>query len=306
MTANKITMQRLAFVKYLYEAGVHQSKKAEPLCALSVLTFHDAIELFLRISSEHLDISRGQQEPSFMEYWDLINQGLQEKHMKGELTQKESMRRLNKARVSLKHHGTMPSKLDIEAFRSSTTDFFESNTPTIFGTDFRSISLIQVIRSEEVRNSLSKAENLIADGRTRDALVKVAVAFAQVFEEYENRIEKQLGTAFPFDSRIRTASRAEIGWSRLDGNMADFIREVDESICDLRESVRVLSTGIDYRKYARFRSIAPRAYPSDKGYLIAEPVIETEVPPSEDDVRFCIDFVIECAIALQEYDLESE
>jgi len=51
-----------------------------------------------------------------MEYWDLnlIKQGLQKKEMEGELTQKESMRRLNRARVALKHHGTMPSKLDIE------------------------------------------------------------------------------------------------------------------------------------------------------------------------------------------------
>jgi len=70
----------------------------------------------LQISSEHLDIPRGKQEPHFMEYWDLnlIKQGLQKKEMEGELTQKESMRRLNRARVALKHHGTMPSKLDIE------------------------------------------------------------------------------------------------------------------------------------------------------------------------------------------------
>jgi len=80
-------------------------------------------ELFLQLAAEHL----GARTPpdKFMDYWKLV----EPKIPKGGPTQKLSMARLNKARVSLKHHGTLPSKLDIEAFRASTTSFFEERTP---------------------------------------------------------------------------------------------------------------------------------------------------------------------------------
>ena len=41
-------MKRLAFVKHIYKVGVEQSRKPEPFCWLSVLTFHDAVEPFFR------------------------------------------------------------------------------------------------------------------------------------------------------------------------------------------------------------------------------------------------------------------
>jgi hypothetical protein len=40
-------VRRLAFIKYLYAVAIEQSKRPEPLCSASILTFHDAIELFL-------------------------------------------------------------------------------------------------------------------------------------------------------------------------------------------------------------------------------------------------------------------
>lgn len=55
------------------------------------------------------------------------------------------MKRLNKARVQLKHYGTSPSKLDIEAFRATVTNFFDENTPKIFGIDFSSVSLVDLV-----------------------------------------------------------------------------------------------------------------------------------------------------------------
>jgi len=44
---------------------------------------------------------------------------------------------MNKARVALKHHGTFPSRLDIESFRASTASLSEDNTPLVFGVSFR-------------------------------------------------------------------------------------------------------------------------------------------------------------------------
>jgi len=51
-------IKRLAFIKYLYKLAVDQSRRPEPLCSASILTFHDAVELFLQLASEHLDVGK--------------------------------------------------------------------------------------------------------------------------------------------------------------------------------------------------------------------------------------------------------
>ena len=86
-------VRRLAFIKYLYAVAIEQSKRPEPLCSASILTFHDAIELFLRLASEHKNV--GKKELTFMDYWNILDPKLPA----GYPTQKESMRRLNSARV---------------------------------------------------------------------------------------------------------------------------------------------------------------------------------------------------------------
>jgi hypothetical protein len=49
------SMRRLAFIRALYQQGVEQSGQLEPWTAASVLSFHDAVELFMILSAEHLN-----------------------------------------------------------------------------------------------------------------------------------------------------------------------------------------------------------------------------------------------------------
>lgn len=76
-------IRRLVFIRYLYNLGVEQSKKAEPYSWTSVLTFHDAVELFLVLSAEYLGISENNlKELKFSRYWEIINPKLKEKDKK--------------------------------------------------------------------------------------------------------------------------------------------------------------------------------------------------------------------------------
>ena len=49
----KLVRSRLAFVRHLYRHGVEQADQPEPLRAFSILTFHDAAELFLGLALDH-------------------------------------------------------------------------------------------------------------------------------------------------------------------------------------------------------------------------------------------------------------
>src|SRR5438874_2645254 len=123
---DQTAMRRLAFIRYLYTLAVKQSMQPEPLGAASILTFHDSVELFLHLAYEHLNLSTGN-EPTFMGYWDQLAPKLPTSG----LPQREAMRRMNKSRVALKHHGTLPSRLDVDAFRANITSFFEDSSTMV-------------------------------------------------------------------------------------------------------------------------------------------------------------------------------
>lgn len=288
------TMRRLAFIRYLYVVGVEQSRGPEPLTAASVLTFHDSIELFLQLASEHLNV--GTKSPSFMEYWDVLETRLQGRS----LAQRESMRRLNKSRIALKHHGTLPSNLDIEAFRASATNFFEENTPVVFGIEFSSVSMLNLVSCEEARCSLEKANKLIEEERRTEALDEIASGFDQLVDDYERRKITSFGRS-PFFFGEPLTFETSFFMGIKDRDFARFVDKVRDSIDAMRNGVKILSLGLDYRRYVRFRLLTSKA----------RRLLRTQDPnlgapqdqhPSADECRFCYDFVVESAIRLQDFD----
>lgn len=288
------SMKRLAFIKYLYNIAVDQSMRAEPFCSISVLMFHDSIELFLELAIEHLGVSK--EDIKFMEYWTLLASRLDNR----EPTQKEPCRRLNKARVDLKHHGILPSKLTIDGFRATTTNFFEENTSTVFNVNFSDISLIALVKCQLAKENLLKATELLKKTKTEDALDTVAIAFAHLIDDYENRKEDEYGRSpFHFRETLGIPSIPDASWVGI-------IRAIEP----LQDAVKILSLGLDYRRYSRFRLLTPtvlRIPAADKiKYEIQRIGRGSKGSPVPEDVQFCIDFVIESAISLQEFDFNVE
>jgi hypothetical protein len=292
------SMQRLAFIRYLYNIAIEQSRQPEPLGAASILTFHDSIELFLQLASEHMNV--GAKSPGFMDYWNL----LEPKLTSGGLAQRESMRRLNKSRVALKHHGTLPSKLDIEAFRASATNFFEENTPLVFGIEFNSISMVYLVQCPAARSNLEEASRLIEEGSIEDAFDKIAIAFAQLIDDYEDRKRTRFGRS-PFFFGESLVHESSFFMGIEDRKFAGFVDKVKESIEAMQSAMKILGLGLDYRRYVKFRLLTPHIMRMLSGdYRISRGT--RDEPPSLDECRFCYDFVVGSAIRLQDFDFEVE
>lgn len=128
-------LQRLSFIKFIYTEGLKQSEMDEPSCAISILTFHDAIENFLLLCAENTQAHVGKFD-SFMSYWNKI-----EKSSGKRLVEEASMNRLNRARNNLKHNGIIPIKLHVNEFRERVISFFEKNTPDFFDISFSDINI---------------------------------------------------------------------------------------------------------------------------------------------------------------------
>lgn len=281
-------MRRLATIRYMHHMAIEQSTKPEPLNVVAVLLFHDAVELFLALVSEHLNAGKTGQ--SFMEYWEAINSKLPRQ----DFAQKDAMKRLNTARTGFKHSGILPSKSEIDTFRISVTAFFNENAEKIFGILFDTISMASLVRDDAVRQSLEGAEVLVNQGDTESALKKIAIAFQQLTYNFEWRVFNE-HNSFPFDP-LRFSRLSSIPKSPPE--LASFAKDVEKAVDKLQEQIKILSLGIDYRRYVQFRMMTPPASLMASGEYQA---IGSGKALSPQEYNFCYGFVIENALRLQEF-----
>jgi hypothetical protein len=299
------TMRRLAFTRYLYTLGLEQLAKPEPLSSAAILAFHDAAELFLQLAAEHVDADT-HSGISFMQYWAVLQPKIE-----GGVTQKEAMRRLNSARRGLKHAGTTLTARELESFRVAAERFFHENTPRLFGIEFTSVSLVDLVWNAEVRAKLGDAQQAVEQGDVPGSLAASAVAFEILVRDYELRKQGEFGRSpFFFGDDMTFLSSFHMGLSRgdprsgpTDRRLGEFVDKVKSSLDAIREAVKLLSFGLDYRRYVRFRMLTPRVFRTMGGpeYQTTDLPSGTRAPTAT-DAEFCIDFVIESALRLQEFD----
>lgn len=284
-------MRRLAMIQYTYTMAVEQSHKPEPLNMVSIVLFHDAVELFLALTSEHLNVGKTGKE--FMAYWDAISQKLPG----SDFGQKDSMKRFNEARVNWKHYGITLPNAEIEDFRSNVVSFFRENTPKVFGFAFEEISMAVLVQEKEVRDRLVKAEQLVSAGEIQSAIQEIAFAFFNLMDGFEAKIiqENSFHLNRPFLS-LHSFSHIE---SVAPKELSKFAKEIEKELSTLHERMKLLSLGIDYRRYIRFQGLAPFVYRTGNGAYHVSP--GTGKGRSHHDYLFCYQFVIECALRLQEF-----
>src|ERR1700730_16492953 len=193
--------RRLAFVRYLHGLGVDQSHKPEPFAAVAVLTFHDACEMFLQIAAEHNGVTPPKRS-DFLDYWPLFQQQAQL-----QVTSKVSMDRLNRARLNLKHGGVLPAHQEIAGFRAAVTGFLEDNALRLLGVNLNDVSLTSMIRSDDVRGPLERAETALSAGDLQSAMGEVASAFTVSLRRFESRPRASTGpVGRPYNLRDATVS----------------------------------------------------------------------------------------------------
>lgn len=315
---NENAARRLGFIRYLYGVAVDQAKLPEPMCASSVLTFHDAAELFLVLACEHLDV--GNRNMPFAAYWEELKRKLPNDG----ITQKKAMTRLNEARVGLKHHGNLPSKSAIREYTYIATLFFEENTPTVFGLDFGTLSMVYLVGHPSVRSDLEEAERLRAAGDLENAIGRLATAFYRLLESQKTRNPLLAGLKWPnstptasgykyggppINFRPRRSESDKDGYARKKiGQILEQTEALKKAVEPMGDVVVAMALNLDYTRYRRFLEITPevamlRPRNTDITYAVAPtPLWRDRHPPhiNLDSYHFCFDFVIEAAIRAQE------
>lgn len=252
---DKHVMERLAFIRYMYDLGVEQAAKPEPHSWTAVLTFHDAVELLLGLAASHLEADQ-RKDTTFGAYWKLIDEKLDN----GRLPYSGKMGKLNDARVAFKHHGNPPSPSTIEQCRRDVDIFFNAAVPVVFGVEFSEIDLTAVISHSETARLLRAAQRHADTGDLPMAMAGLSLAFEALIEHYVERrsqssysmpIKNPLGNPLTFGNSLRER-RVHRPTDREPS-----ILTLNNVTANLQRAMRLVALGIDFTKFAAFELMTP-------------------------------------------------
>lgn len=294
---DELTTRRLAVIKQLYLHGVEQSYEVEPMNGFSILSFHDSVEMFMKLCAEVKEV-KIDRNVNFGDYFSKLP----------DLLCNATMTNLNSKRINLKHYGTLPSKLDIEISRANVTDFFDQNTPVFFNIQFGEISLVSLIKYSSVRDYLNKSLSNFSSEQYKDSISNSQIAFKELMWCYENENTKNyesiLGKTHDFTFQSSFHLRMGLG-----NDFDRFIDNVSQSIPLLEERLNIIGLGIDYMHYRKFKLLSPyiQMWPSNTGNNKYDVLVDDEYDRricSQRNAQFCFDFVIDSALKLQRFDVD--
>jgi hypothetical protein len=279
-------LRRLMFAKYLLRMATEQARKPEPVSALAVLLLHDATELTLALSAEHHNV--GSKKTEFMQYFAMLDDAISP----AKIAHRESMRRLNDARVGLKHHGTMPSRTEVIAFDAAVADFMRDNLTSLLEVSLEDVSLADLVMSTKARECLKRADSAFRDQNGQAAAEGISEAFARLLADYGVKDRPDSSVRREIASLAHSLDRnGEVGVSAL--------ARLAESVERLHEEVALMRQGIDTRKLTAFRALTPNTSIAMAGNARFQ-YSGGRTPPTLDELQFCYDFVVDAALRMEE------
>jgi len=297
----KMILQRLAFSKYLLQKGNMETVNPEPISSVSILNYHDALEFAFDLVLTDKGI--GSNNLSFMQYFDKINEWLKTNE-KTEISLRPSLEKLKDRRVNLKHRGIFSSKTDIEESKFTANTLFEELCKNVYELDIKDISLVELVNNARVKDFIKEAiATYPSDQKT--SIEKLSLAFEFLLRDYEqSKRDRFRNSPFNFGKKMTFLSSSQIG---LDPNnrLSEFIDKTKESIEAMQKAIKILAFGLDYRKYIKFRLLIPEPMWFG-GDDMPKVHLSNNATIYQNDLDFCVGYLIECALKLQEFDFEIE
>lgn len=290
MEVSPDTMRRLAFVKYLFTLASQQAAANELTAAAAVMSLHDAVELFLVAASDQRNVPVSD-KARFEDYWAPLAGAVGVQRLPAHT----AMRRLNTARVAIKHKGVLPARAEIAAFQTTVASFFEDATPLLFERDFRAISLVEFVEPEAARRKLGEAEAAMAQSDRGTALTHIAAAFEMLLQHYREGAPGRSRRPFRFGNDLRP-SLILSHVDKVDPALRRVIDDYGSALQSMQDALRIIAIGLDFRKYVHFTSLVPSVHVSGERVIAGSPLQDA----TEEEARFCFDYVVDSAITLVE------
>jgi hypothetical protein len=308
-------MKSLVFIQMLHRQGLEQASAPEPLSFSAILTFHDAVELFLITAAEHLGAAvkdRGRFPDRFAEALHPSNcqNGVDLQALYG-------IRRLTDLRNGFKHSAGFPGPEPLQRASTDTADFFTANSPLVFGLPFEDIDPSTLIQQPAARDRVKASAEHYKAGDLLSAMGMLAFAFERLMEGQMNDVDAPYGlSVFSFGPSLRRHGlrgdqvrqildqpdmRTRRGLpARSAERLAEEITATRDVARSVQDGMRLMALGVDFHQYRRFLSLTPAV-----GMTYDQPhtptfQAEDGYAPSGEEFNFCRQFVVSVALRIDE------
>lgn len=295
MVNEEIRMKRLSFAKYLVSIGDLNSENVIPFSATSILNYHDAIEFLFDLILEDNGLSSN--DFSFMRCFDKINEIIESSN-KTPSSLRGGLEKLKDRRVNLKHKGYFPSESDIQEAKSLTLNLFNEFCYKIYSLNYGEISLIYLLNDSKTKDYLLQ----VNENDDMETIVSnLSIAFEYLLKDYDETKKTPLRK-----SQYQFLKKEQLSCKKLkiDKNnpLKKYIENTNANLKSIAENMKILALGFDFNKYAQFRLYVPKAKLVPPGEF--EPELTGNESLTNNQIEFCINFIIECALKLYSVDFK--
>jgi len=273
---------RLVLAKTLLAAGESAcaSQNDQYVFTKGILLLHDAAEAALGAVADHLHAKlRG--DIYLLKYFDIIERADPKKRI---VLYKSQMRNLNTLRNNAKHEGLLPSPKSNIHFPATVSSFIEELCKNYFGLNFSTINLLSLIRDDNIKKWIGRAQDAIKNGKFEEALISLAYAMYYICDS----------TTMPWYLPLFAQQKEE--------KPLAFTRPFER-----KHKITIIEHGVDPYLYYRFKNLTPLigkeretrklVYWWDKNY-------GHSANWTNRNAVFCINFCIETALKFQREDDE--
>jgi hypothetical protein len=284
---------------------MEQSRLPEPLAATCILTLHDAVELFLILSGEHLGLTVPEHGEFTARFFDKLHPD-KAGPTGVDLSGRKGIKRLTVQRNTFKHDAQLPGGPAIERARVDCQLFFEENTPKVFGMSFDAIDMADLVPQDPVRERLKAAGAAWEQGDQVNGMGQLRIAFEELLERHLNHYESPLAFGRQVDpdpflggmvAKALTLDQhgkyAPVP-ARLAESVGKHIQNLTDTVAQMQKALRATSLGIDYHRLHRFEALTPRILHSVGGRR--EVFSAGPYNPTGEHYEYCQQFVISAAL----------
>jgi hypothetical protein len=289
-----VHVQWLSMVRYQTDLAVEQSHQPVPLAMIAVNGLHDAAEM-LGLVTEVQHLPPPTRKSGFLDLYKVVRDGVEGDALN---RHEKPLENLNNVRVRFKHYGVNTDEMTIERLRVTTVEFLTDAAAVGLGLDFANISMAGLIKPQEVREIVERAEQRWAAGDADEAMGDLRRAFDRAHNLYEDS-KSPLGydgifrTRPPFGSVFGADHMAALGMHGDKG-----LRYVEAWLERMEKTLKLLAFGVDLRRFAYFQIHTP-----DISYTRTDGegrifLIDGKPKATEDSFRRCHRFVIDTCLQL--------
>jgi hypothetical protein len=211
----------------------------------------DAVEVFFLAAFDHLDIAITVRT-DFPQYFDKLSDKLG-----SDLPYRRRLLEINRVRVHSKHEGIPPNPKEVSGYVTDARKFLEEICLTVFGCDFWTVSLVELLDKGEQKDLLTEADNLFRKRDYLDCIIECRKAFYVAFEsDYD--IKKDLsggGFALMFGSNAPYFARNKEYADKHVKTPFDYI-VLDHAAID----AELMKEGVDNTAFWNVRRLTPEVY----------------------------------------------